>query len=82
VAFSIDSGGWWYGGPELPMSYWPLNPTKIARQPFVSKDMLADRSALGSVLEATWLTSTGASLRVLGGDTELKHHICAAPTAR
>eukprot|EP00965_Chrysotila_dentata_P230266 6197670-Pleurochrysis_carterae.AAC.1 len=29
--------------------------------------MLANREALGSILEATWLTSTGASARVLNG---------------
>lgn len=65
VHFSVASGGWWYGGPELARANWPINPTRIKRQRFVSSDMLGDRSALGSVLEAMWITSSGASIRLL-----------------
>jgi len=68
VHFSIASGGWWYGGPELATTNWPLNPTTVERQKFISADFLANKAALGSVLEATWLTSSGASLRVVDGD--------------
>lgn len=64
---SIATGGHWYGGPSMSRAFWPASLNSIVRQPWSSNDMLADREALGSVLEATWLTSTGASLRVLGG---------------
>ncbi|KAL3925818.1 MAG: hypothetical protein SGPRY_003561 [Prymnesium sp.] len=74
--FSISSGGWWYGGPELSTANWPLNPTSVQRQPFSSSDMLAHKGAIGSVLEAMWLTSSGAALRVVqGGRYELSFNV-------
>ena len=62
VTFALE--GSWYGGPEHSRGLWPVNGNRLARQRFVSADMLADREALGSVLEATWLTSAGGALVV------------------
>ena len=62
VTFALE--GSWYGGPEHSRGQWPVNGNRLARQRFVSADMLADREALGSVLEATWLTSAGGALVV------------------
>ena len=61
MTFALE--GSWYGGPEH-RAGWPVNGNRLARQRFVSADMLADREALGSVLEATWLTSAGGALVV------------------
>ncbi len=64
---SIATSGFWYGGPSMSRAFWPSNLNSITQQPWRSNDMLADRDSLGSVLELTWLTSTGALLRGLPG---------------
>ena len=61
---SIATSGHWYGGPTMARGSWPASLNRIARQPWRSHDMLAEREGLGSVLEGTWLTSTGASIRM------------------
>lgn len=61
----LASAGHWFGGPTMAHAVWPASRTLIARQQWRSNDMLGDREKLGSVLEATWLTSSGATLRVL-----------------
>ena len=61
----IASGGHWYGGPAMAQGYWPASRGRVTRQRWRSNDMLADREKLGSVLEATWLSSSGAVVRVL-----------------
>jgi len=65
LQISTATSGHWYGGPSFSRAFWPINALAVVSQPWRSNDMLADRDALGSVLEATWLTSTGAMLRVL-----------------
>jgi len=64
---SVASSGFWYGGPSMARALWPASLNTIIRQPWRSNDMLADRESLGSVLEGTWLTSTGVLLRELPG---------------
>jgi hypothetical protein len=70
VSFSLASAGYWYGGPSISRAFWPINSNRISRQPFVSNDMLANREGLGSLLEASWLTSTGATVRVVASEAE------------
>lgn len=65
LRFPLSTGGHWYGGPAMAHAAWPSSLARIEAQRFASHDMLADRSRLGSVLEAIWLTSTGASVQVL-----------------
>ena len=60
----LASSGHWYGGPALAQSFWPSSLGRVTRQRWASNDMLSDRTKLGSVLEGTWMTSSGVSLQL------------------
>mmetsp|Transcript_24461 Transcript_24461/g.53389 ORF Transcript_24461/g.53389 Transcript_24461/m.53389 type:complete len:735 (+) Transcript_24461:386-2590(+) len=64
IRFSLSSAGYWYGGPSTSRALWPINQNRLLRQSLKSNDMLANREAIGSRLDPSWITSTGASVRV------------------
>ena len=81
---SIASAGHWYGGPSHARAFWPASRNLITRQRWQSNDMLADREKLGSVLEGTFVTSSGASMRLLPSTADFDFSLnapCAEGTA-
>ena len=70
-ASPAQAGGHWYGGPVMASARWPASLNRITSQVWQSNDMLADRQTLGSVLEGQWITSAGASIRILPSSTAL-----------
>ena len=60
----LSSTGHWYGGPPMGLAKWPASNHRIVEQQWRSNDMLADRGAIGSVLDGLWLTSCGAIIRL------------------
>lgn len=57
-------GAAWYGGSELHTQRWPLNDVELPMQPFVSNDIVPEKTAFGNVLEAYWINSKGVGLYV------------------
>ena len=80
---SFDNGGksrisnsHWYGGGEAYNMVWPMEKLNIPMKPFVSKDLVQDQEAFGSVLERYWLNSLGIAVLV-SEDTPL--HVSVDP---
>ncbi|XP_061189415.1 myogenesis-regulating glycosidase-like [Saccostrea echinata] len=57
-------GAAWYGGAELHRQRWPLNDVSLPMQPFISNDIVPEKSAFGNVLEPYWINSKGVGLYV------------------
>lgn len=60
----------WYGGGEVYHMKWPMERIVIPMKPFISKDLIQDQEAYGSVLERYWLNSFGVAI-VVDEDTPL-----------
>ncbi|XP_038078821.1 myogenesis-regulating glycosidase-like [Patiria miniata] len=71
----------WYGGSIVHNQHWVLEKLRIPMQPYVSRDIVSERNAFGSVLERYWLSSNGVAV-IVDKDTPLHVSVNAKKTSR
>ncbi len=55
----------WYGGSETTIHHWPINPTSIPMQPYITNDIsIKGQPGHGSIQERYWLASNGIAVFV------------------